>query len=352
VVEETIAVRAEPPSVDVTLLVCTFNRSSDLRDLLHTALTQDTGVCTYEVLVVDNNSTDDTREVVQSLIAEGHSNLRYIFEGMPGKSHALNTGLAASRGAIYTIADDDFLLPQDCVRRIAEAFREWPAVSFISGKVLPRWLGTVPAWLGCEHWSAIALVDYGDEIFDIDQQHVVCLLACSFRRAHVQAIGGYRVGLSVSKDRIGGVEDMDLFQRLCRAGRRGIYLPEIAFEHKVRANRLTRSYHRRWHLGHGRFYAAMRDSGFEASSAELFGVPAHLYREAGSSAAGWLACRLLGRFNRSVWHETRLCFAVGFFLERFGEARAPGARGAFVTLSALVRALVVRKAAHLGLRRG
>ena len=76
---------SERAEVDITLLVCTYNRASDLRELLETALAQETGDSfTYEVLVVDNNSNDGTRDVVESFIDRGHNNLRYIFESKQG----------------------------------------------------------------------------------------------------------------------------------------------------------------------------------------------------------------------------------------------------------------------------
>lgn len=304
-------------AVDVTLLVCTFNRSGDLREMLETALAQETdGSFNYEVLVVDNNSSDDTREVVEGFIARGHRNLRYRFEARQGKAYALNTGLSAARGSIYTIADDDFVLPPKWIKNIVEAFRAHPDVSFVSGKVLPLWQSEVPAWTGPEHWSALALADYGDEAFFTDERRQVCLLACSFRRADVEAVGGYHSALGVSRDLIGGVEDLEILQRLWKAGKRGIYVPGITFQHKVPPSRVTKSYHRRWHTGHGRFYARLRDSEFERSRARLFDVPVHLYRQAATAAFEWLKWKLLRRDSEAFACETRLRFFVGFFRER------------------------------------
>ncbi|MCA1628382.1 MAG: glycosyltransferase family 2 protein, partial [Acidobacteria bacterium] len=135
-------------TVDITLIVCTFNRSGDLRELMQGALAQETGgLFGYEVLVVDNNSTDDTRRVVESFIARGHDHLRYLFEGRQGRSNALNTGLDAVRGAVYALADDDLLLPKDYLMKVFTAFQAHPEVSFVGGKVLPLWKSDVPAWL-------------------------------------------------------------------------------------------------------------------------------------------------------------------------------------------------------------
>jgi glucosyl-dolichyl phosphate glucuronosyltransferase len=328
------------PNVDLTLLVCTFNRSSDLREMLDTALTQETdGTFAYEVLVVDNNSTDDTRAVVEELIARGHTNLRYVFEACQGKSWALNTGLAAVRGWIYTIADDDFILPADWVKQIILAFLRNPAVSFISGKVLPLWEAEVPSWLTREHWSAIALADYGDEPFYTDEHRQLCLLACSFRVADVEAAGGYRSGLGVSRDLIGGVEDLEILQRLWKSGRRGLYLPGISFRHKVPRSRTTKAYHRRWHTGHGRFYARLRDPLFEASAARLFDVPAHLYNEALRAGLSWLATILRGRPDAAFAHEIRIRFFLGFLAER----RRQSPRAALHELAGFIRALAASR---------
>lgn len=304
-------------SVDITLLVCTYNRSHDLREMLETAAAQETGgAFSYEILVVDNNSTDDTRAVVEEFIARGHKNLRYLFEGRQGKSNALNTGLNAVRGTIFTICDDDFILPEDWLKNIFAAFSAHPEVSFVSGKVLPAWQAEPPVWLTAEHWSALALTDYGEKEFYADENKQICLLACSFRTADVAAVGGYSPELGVTKNQIGGTEDLEVLKRLWKSGRKGIYLPHISFYHKVEPNRITKKYHRRWHSGHGSFYAAMRDEEVEQSSARLFDVPAHLYSQAAKNIVHWLKFSLQRQKAKTFWHETQLHFFKGFFRER------------------------------------
>ena len=330
--------QASPP-VDITLLVCTYNRCEDLRELLETGLAQETGdAFAYEILVVDNNSTDATREVVEGFIAAGHKNLRYLFEGRQGKSHALNTGLRAVRGWAYVIADDDFVLPADWVKGIYEGFRAHPEVSFVSGKVLPLWQAEPPAWLTPRHWSALAMADYGEESFVTDEAHQVCLLACAFRLADVQAVGGYHGDLGPREGRTGATEDLDLLKRLWKSGRTGLYLPHVAFYHKATADRLTKAYHRRWHRDHGRSYAVMRAEETEAASTRLFDVPAHMYRAAAGDALRWLKCRVARRADAAFWHETHLRFFAGFFRQRRADFMADGPRGAGRELAGFMRA--------------
>jgi glycosyltransferase involved in cell wall biosynthesis len=301
---------------NVTLLVCTYNRCDDLREMLESALAQTASDFTYEVLVVDNNSSDETRKVVESIVARGHPNIRYTFERKQGKSFALNRGITEARGEICSVVDDDQVLPTDWLSTVVAQFRANPNASFVGGRVLPLWLGDVPPWLTEQHWSAVGIVDYGDREMWLDARHPICLLACSFRRGAIESAGGYRADLGVSRQLIGSVEDFEILQRLSRAGLRGLYTPALSLLHKVPPSRLTKQYHRRWHTEHGRFYALFRDDDFEGSRWRILEVPGHVYRRAGQAALRWLSNIVRGRKGEAFGHETALRFYWGFFLER------------------------------------
>jgi glycosyltransferase involved in cell wall biosynthesis len=327
--------------VDYTMLVCTYNRADDLDELLETALRQRTdGRFTYEVLVVDNNSTDATRPVVQRHQDVAPDRLRYLFEPRQGKSNALNTGLAAARGRRYAIVDDDFILPPDWLLAIEAGFRRHPAAAFVGGKVLPRWESPPPSWLTPGHWSAIALADHGDAEFRVDAGRQICLLACTFDTDAVRAVGGYDPRLAVSAGRIGGVEDLDLLRRLWSSGRHGVYLPDVRFEHKVEAARTTRAYHRRWHRGHGASYAMMREPAMERSRARFFDVPVHLYREAIRSLLSAPLLRLKGDAAGAFTATTRAAFAAGFIETRRREYVAGTGRGILREVASVLATLL------------
>src|SRR5437764_1251585 len=142
---------------DITAIVCTYNRSALLGESLSRIARQQGEGLRYEVIVVDNNSTDGTREVIEKFAAASHCPMRY---------------------------------------------------------------GS------------------------------------------------------------GSMEEHELLERLARAGKRGLYAPQIVVRADVPFARMTRGYHRRWHRGHGKFYAISRSASFEESAAgRLFDVPAHLYRQ-------------------------------------------------------------------------
>jgi glycosyltransferase involved in cell wall biosynthesis len=308
--------------VDLSLLVCTYNRCSDLRELLETAVAQETGgEFTYEIVVVDNNSKDETRAVVESFMAAGHQNVRYFFESEQGKSNALNRGLRELNGWAYVITDDDFVLPNDWIKNLYKGFKENPEVSFVSGKVLPLWQADPPSWLTNRHWSAIAMADYGEEQFITDETNQICLLACAFKSSDVEAVGGYNQDLGPNKERAGGTEDLDLLKRLWKSGRKGLYLPNVAFYHKATKERLTKDYHRRWHAAHGRSYAIMRTEETERARFRLFDVPGYMFREAAREAWRWASCMIRGRRDEAFWHEIQLRFFAGFVAKRRADSR-------------------------------
>src|ERR1044071_912653 len=111
---------AEP--YEITVVISTYNRSEMLGAAIESALGQESAGVRYEVIVVDNNSTDGTREVIEGYIKRGHENLRYVFEGRQGVSYARNTGIAEARAGIIAFADDDVRVSKDWVAKIKRTF--------------------------------------------------------------------------------------------------------------------------------------------------------------------------------------------------------------------------------------
>lgn len=115
--------RASGPRISIVII--THNRAGQLRDCLETALTQDCGPETLEVVVVDDGSTDHTRQVVR----RWHPfkvPVRYVYQRRRGIPAARNTGVRAARGAIVAIVADDYLLPPNYARTVAQFFDATP----------------------------------------------------------------------------------------------------------------------------------------------------------------------------------------------------------------------------------
>jgi glycosyltransferase involved in cell wall biosynthesis len=307
----------------ISLLTCTYNRAADLAEYLASADRQVVSDVDYEIVVIDNGSTDDTPAVVEAFRKSSRRAVTFAVEPTPGKSHALNLGLRLLKGSTYVIADDDFILPPDWVQNIANAFRRRPDMSFVGGKVLPLWGGLAPRWLTQDHWSALALADYGEREFIADYTKRICLLACAFRTEHVLEVGGYDTSLGVNRGRIGGTEDARILDRLWEAGRYGLYDPTVWFRHKVPASRMTKAYHRKWHMDHGRSYAMMMVPEIERSRARVADVPVHLIRQAFADIAECALALARSNTDSAFSHELKLRFAAGFIYHRLRNGCAP-----------------------------
>ena len=145
----------------------------------------------------------------------------------------------------------------------------------------------------------------------------VCWLAAVFRADDVRKVADYNVQLGVSKTDIGGVEDVEIFNKLFRAGKCGLYAPDVCLYHKVESERLTKSYHRRWHTGHGRQIARLHDPAVEQSRRRIFGVPAHVYRTAMTVAFNWARHMATGNVSAPRFMTKRRCGTSGDWFERW-----------------------------------
>ena len=257
----------------ISVIIGTYNRCDLLGAAIERILAQQTGGLRFELIVVDNNSTDATRQAVESFIARGHRQVRYLFEGRQGVAHARNAGIAAARAPIVAFTDDDILVAPDWLAAIHRAFEQHPEADLVGGKVLPQWSTTPPGWLTIEHWSPLALLDYGDEPILLDSRRPSCLVTANLAvRRHVFGhVGLFNPELQRVKDGIGSTEDHELMLRFYRQGRKGVYAPDVVVTAAVQPERLTKSYHRRWHTGHGRFGALMGLRKIPADAPRLFG---------------------------------------------------------------------------------
>jgi glycosyltransferase involved in cell wall biosynthesis len=332
---------------DVSVIVSTYNRAATLRSALRSLLAQDAGEVRYEVVIVDNNSQDETRHVVATCGRGTASRLAYLFEPRQGVSYGRNTGIAAAGAPILAFTDDDVVVASDWVRAIKRVFDAHPEIAAAGGKVLPpaglRW----PAWLTRDHWSPLALVDLGHRPLLFDARWPVCLLTAnlSFRREVFDRVGRFAPEVQRVRDGIGSMEDHELLMRLYRSGELVLYAPDLQVYSDVTPERLTKAYHRRWHSGHGRFYAIVRDETVEQSDARLFGIPGHMLRASLGEGWAWLAAMLRGRPAAAFLHEVQLRFLFGYFRERRKQFITQGSTGTLRELAGFVGALSKRRRA-------
>jgi glycosyltransferase involved in cell wall biosynthesis len=331
---------------DVSVNVCTYNRDHLLRGALESIVrNQISDGVQFEVVVVDNNSTDQTRDVVQSFIERGSRNVRYLFEGQQGLSYARNAAIATARSNIVAFTDDDVQVSPNWVATIKHSLDSHPEVDCIGGKVLPAWSSPPPSWLTSQHWAPLGVADYGDQPFYVNAGNRLCLITANmaFRKQKLERIGKFQPQLQRVQDSLGSMEDHELLVRLWNDNGQGLYEPQLVVRSQVGGDRLTKKYHRRWHFGHGGFYAMARLEEMEQSRCGwLFDVPAHMYKQAALAVGGWLRQLLRGNRDRAFVHETALLFFAGFFRRRYEEFRNRGERGRLGEIGRFARMLMRR----------
>jgi len=196
------------------VLIATYNRADLLARALESLLAADRpAAADLTVTVVDNRSTDDTRSVVASFMPRFDGRLKYLYESQPGRSHALNAGIAATNAELVAMIDDDEEVDRNWLVTIEKAFAD-PSVDFIGGPYVPRWGGERPAWLGTAYKAAVGWVDGGSQIAEYGPQFAGMLMGGNavIRRSVLKRVGPYALDVGRSSDgRLLSCEDRDMF---------------------------------------------------------------------------------------------------------------------------------------------
>lgn len=320
---------------DVSVIMPTYNRKASLLRAIDSVLAQKVAAA-FEVIVVDNNSSDGTRGEVERVTAGARVPVRYVLEKRPGVSHVRNAGIAAAAAPILAFVDDDVRVGPEWLQTILDAFEAHPDIECIGGKVLPDWEAPPPSWLTPNHWAPVALLDQGDAERQLDAEHGFCLLTANMacRRETFERVGLFRPELQRVGDGIGSLEDHEWLLRFWAAGGRALYLPTAGAVTEVPRKRMARAYHRRWHSGHGHYFALLREPSFERTTRGRFlGVPAHAYRAAVRDALAWAGRMARLDTDGAFLFETRLRFFAGYVRTRASEhlSRVPPPTAASAT---------------------
>lgn len=316
-----------------SVVIATYNRAGELADTL-ASLAALRCRDPWEVLVVDNNSTDRTRDVVADAAKAFPVPIRYVFESRQGKAAALNTGIEQARGAIIAFTDDDALVEPDWLDQTGRALDDTGGV-YVGGRVLPRWVTQRPRWLPDGRigwmWGVIALLDYGMERRSFGRGIGWPLGVNMAVRAEVFAERG--LWWDNRYDRVGttlrGQGQREWCLRVRASGGEGYYIPEMVVHHLVPADRLTKSYFRRWSYWYGISRAILYSHhGLDMEKPELqtldfstvkhiAGVPRYMYRHALNHAktmVGYMCTRAHARaFEQELW----LWFFAGVIRQRW-----------------------------------
>jgi glucosyl-dolichyl phosphate glucuronosyltransferase len=324
--------------MDFSIIIPTYNRADELRETIRSIA----GLVvngSWELLVADNKSTDNTRAVVEDARAGFPAELRYLYEPEQGRYAALNSGIRAARGAIIATTDDDARVEPDWLDRAAAGLHRLNC-DYVGGKVLPIWRGERPDWLpnrGGRHWAVLALQDHGEQSLEFGVNRVPWPLGINTatRREAFDRIDLFDNRLGRTAGTLRNQAQREWHLRAKAAGLRGFYVPDMVVHHVVEKERLTKQYFRRWYYWHGISRAilfnklgvdmeAPDDSTMDFSRIpRLAGVPRYMYRTLLTHVREMAQARAKGDQVAAFEHEMWLCFFAGLAKQRWADRKRP-----------------------------
>ena len=228
----------------LTVVVATYNRSQSLIRCLRSFRTQSSPRTEWEVVVVNNNSKDDTEQRFAQF-AEENPNLpiRMVLEERQGLSHARNCGMAAAESPYIAIIDDDETVNRDFVRGYIEFFDAHPKVVAAGGRIVPSYEQGRPSWISPYTERPIANpLDLGEEVRPFGRGRCPGGGNMAVRREAIERYGAFDPSLGRTGKRLIGGEETDFFNRLSRSGEPFYYVPTSIIYHHISPDKLTHDY--------------------------------------------------------------------------------------------------------------
>ncbi len=262
-----------------------------------------------EVIVVDNNSDDDTRLVFEEIEKSSGSKIRYVLEEKKGLSPARNRGVKEASGEIIAFTDDDVIVDKQWIQNIYQAFKEHDGIACVGGKILPIWEIPKPNWLKPDLYGYLALLDKGSAFAYMD---ALDIWGANFavKSEMFKKYGLFDTNLGRTPRKLYSGEEAEFLRRLQNAGEKILYCPLSIIHHHIPAYRMSKEYLRRWRFDQG------EQEGILMDNARYSGILNYHSRTTNVMLFRHVMASLLkiglftsDRFN----HELRMCHILGFF---------------------------------------
>ncbi len=287
--------------MDASVIICTYNRAQSLIDTLNAIQQQETAdSLTWEVIVVDNNSNDNTRQAIEE-IQQKWPRLHYEFEPQQGLSHARNHGIQCAQGKVILFTDDDVIPETNWIECILQGLKNHQADA-CGGFIAPIWEAPPPAWLTERFHGFLAVRSERTDdylITEVNQAPYGANMA--FNKELLNKVGFFDINRGRKGNVLASGEDGELFERILNNGSKVIFLGNAKVHHKVESFRLTKKYMRRWRFQSSRNIALSRGITGERRFLNIpFFLFPQLLRAAMRMCWGYLTQAKDEAFNRDI----------------------------------------------------
>ena len=216
---------------EISVAVCTYNRADVLPKCLESLADQTADSELFEVLIIDNNSTDDTKKIALDF-CENHNNFKYIFEKKQGLSHARNRAIEEARGGYLAYIDDDAIADKEWLKKIGSVIHNNKDIAAFGGPIYPWYNKEKPKWFKDE----FATHFYGKQHFQLTEQNCPFGLSGSnmiFKKELLNKYSGFSAEYGMNGDKIAFGEESFLFNKMLKSHENIQYFPDIKISHLV-----------------------------------------------------------------------------------------------------------------------
>ena len=297
-----------------SVIICTYNRSRSLLEVLNSLRSQKVPAgFQWEVLIVDNNSIDDTEAVVNKFAECSNLNLKYVKEEKQGLSHARNRGILEASGEYVAFTDDDAVVDRNWVAALYETFQKY-GCDCVGGRIYLKPAKRLPQWLKSEIWGFLGFLDYDNKPFYLDKKHPPFGGNMAFTKKVFEKVGYFNPKFGRIGDNAFGGEEYDFFLRLTKAGGKACYQPAAIVHHVIGAEKLKKKYFWTLHYKAGEREAFYDDTKY---GRYFFGIPLFIISQFFRSIKVSFITRFKCGKNNSLRKEMNSFYFAGMMLGYF-----------------------------------
>lgn len=238
----------------LSVIICSYNREQYIVNAIKSLYNQTIDKHLFEVFVVDNNSTDNTKQVCANYLATlTNFNIHYVEEKRQGATFARNAGAALAKGEYLVFMDDDAVANEDFLEEILNFFQQNPQADGVGGRIIPLYIPEEPKWMSYYVSSLVGNFQYSETVKEFENEKFPLESNMVTPKALFDSVGGFSEHILgvVGTVRIGG-ESKDYHIKLQQQGKKIYYSPNIIVQHVVEVTKLTRAYMYRVASGIGR----------------------------------------------------------------------------------------------------
>jgi len=230
-------------TIDLSIVICTYNRAQMLDDVLKSfSALKPVPDMTFELIVVDNNSSDNTRGIVERWQSRNEFPLRYLLEKRQGISYARNLAISEGKGNWLWFLDDDVYLDENWLQGVTDVIWNYPEAMAIAGKIVLEFERPEPEWLPDIAYNYFGLTRFGDSPRWLKHDEYPIGANVAIRKVVFECVGLFNSKLGRVGNSLISWDETEFFMRLYRSSGQIVYTPHVIVRHRITKQQLSKTW--------------------------------------------------------------------------------------------------------------